>query len=292
MAQSAREIKRRISSIASTQQITKAMEMIAAVKLRKAQAEVLNTRPFFQRLGASLAAVIEAAHKAGDPLPEIARSRPGKKHCLILFTSDRGLAGGYNAAIIREAEAFLRKHPDTELVILGRKARDHFRRRSQTFLAEFINLGDEPTLRQAQEIGQVVYDFYAHELFDRVTILYTKFINTVTHKAEYRHILPVVRPEADQKTAAEMLNALYIYEPSINAVLEALLPLYVDAAVYQSLVEAKASEFGARMTAMRNASDNADELIRELNLTFHRARQAMITKEIAEIVGGADALEA
>lgn len=287
-----REIKRRITSIASTQQITKAMEMIAAVKLRKAQAEVLNTRPYFQRLGASLGSVLEAAYKAGDPIPEIAQIRPGEKHCLILFTSDRGLAGGYNAAIIREAEAFLRKHPQTELVILGGKARDHFRRRNQTFLAEFINLGDEPTLEQAQKIGQVVYDFYVHELFQRVTILYTKFINTVTYKVEYRPVLPVTNLETDEQAEEEMLNALYLYEPSINAVLEALLPLYVDAAIFQSLVEAKASEFGSRMTAMRNASDNADELIKELNLTFHRARQAMITKEIAEIVGGADALEA
>lgn len=291
MGQSSREIKRRIASITSTQQITKAMEMIAAAKLRKTQETVVSTRPYFERLSSSLAIVLEAAEKSGETLPEVAQTRPGNKHCLLVFTSDRGLAGGYNATIIRQAEAFLAEHPDTDMVIVGRKARDYFRRRNQTFLAEFVGIGDDPSLGQAQEISQVIFDFYVHGLFDRVTILYTKFINTVTHRVAFRDVLPIVSEELPEENPNEGATPLYLFEPSVNAVLETLIPLYLQAAVYRSLMEAKASELGARMNAMRNATDNAGELIEELNLTYNRARQAMITKEIAEIVGGADALQ-
>lgn len=289
MAESSREIKRRIASITSTQQITKAMEMVAAAKLRKAQETVINTRPYYERIATSLSTVLDGVKQGGEELPKIARDRGGEGHCLLVLTSDRGLAGGYNAAIIREAEAFLRKHPGTEMVIVGRKARDHFRRRGQTFLAEFINTGDDPSARQGQDIGQVILDFYEHGLFDKVTILYTKFINTVTHQVTVREVLPITDQLEDIKKDGPV--PLYIFEPSINAVLEALVPLYLHTAVYQALTEAKASELGARMNAMRNATDNAGELIQELNLTYNRARQAQITKEIAEIVGGADALQ-
>ncbi|NLJ73630.1 MAG: ATP synthase F1 subunit gamma [Firmicutes bacterium] len=292
MAQSGREIKRRIASIESTQQITKAMEMIAAAKLRRTQEAVLATRPYFERLGTSLSHALAAAERSGEDIPEIVKTRTGQRHCLVVLTADRGLAGGYNSAVIRHAEEFLKEYPDTQMVIVGRKARDHFRRRNQTFLAEYVNLGDDPNPRQAQDIGQVIYDFYVHDLFDRVTILYTKFINTVTHRVEFRQVLPIA--ERDPELAPQgrtSPQALYLYEPSVNEVLEVVVPLFIDAAIFQSLVEAKASELGARMTAMRNASDNAGELIKELNLSFNRARQAVITKEIAEIVGGADALE-
>jgi F-type H+-transporting ATPase subunit gamma len=291
MGQSSREIKRRIASITSTQQITKAMEMVAAAKLRKAQETVVSTRPYFDRLSNSLAIVLDAAEKSGETLPEIAQTRSGNRHCLLVFTSDRGLAGGYNSSMIRQAEAFLREHPDTDMVIVGRKARDHFRRRNQTFLAEFVHLGDDPTLAQAQDISRVIFDFYEHGLFDKVTILYTEFINTVTHQVVLRDVLPIVPEELPEDNLSTGPTPLYLFEPSVNAVLETLIPLYLQAAVYRSLVEAKASELGARMNAMRNATDNAGELIEELNLTYNRARQAQITKEIAEIVGGADALQ-
>ena len=289
MAQSSREIKRRISSISKTQQITKAMEMIAASKLRSAQETVISTRPYYERLTRSLGTALRAVEQAGEELPEMAQSRSGDSHCLLVLTGDRGLAGGYNSSIIRQAEAFMRKHPETEIVIVGRKARDYFRRRNKTALAEFVGIGDTANLRTAQDIGQVIFDFFEHGLFDHVTILYTEFINTVTHRAKLRNVLPL--PEQIKEVENEGPEPLYIYEPSIHAVLETLVPLYVNAAVYQALTEAKASELGARMNAMRSASDNAGELIRELSLTYNRARQAQITKEIAEIVGGADALQ-
>ena len=289
MAQSSREIKRRISSISKTQQITKAMEMIAASKLRSAQETVVSTRPYYERLTNSLGTALRAVEQAGEDLPEIAQRRGDDTHCLLVLAGDRGLAGGYNASIIRQAEAFVREHPKTEIVMVGRKVRDHFRRRNRTSLAEFVGIGDEANLRTAQDIGHVIFDFFEHRLFDNVTILYTEFINTVTHRVTLRNVLPL--PEQMKVVKSEGPEPLYIYEPSIHAVLETLVPLYVNASVYQALAEAKASELGARMNAMRNATDNAGELIRDLNITYNRARQAQITKEIAEIVGGADALQ-
>lgn len=289
MAQTSRDIKRRISSISKTQQITKAMEMIAASKLRSAQETVISTRPYYERLTSSLGTVLRAAEQAGEDLPEILRNRNGDTHCLIVLAADRGLAGGYNAAIIRQAEAFIQEHPNTEMVMVGRKVRDHFRRRDRTALAEFVGIGDTANLRIAQDIGHVVFDFFAHGLFDNVTVLYTEFINSVTQRVKLRNVLPL--PEQIKEIKSEGLEPLYVYEPSIHGVLETLIPLYVDAAVYQALTEAKASELGARMNAMRNATDNAGELIQELTISYNRARQAQITKEIAEIVGGADALE-
>ncbi len=289
MAQSSRDIKRRISSISKTQQITKAMEMIAASKLRGAQEMVVSTRPYYERLTNSLGTALRAVEQAGEELPEVLQARNGDTHCLLILAGDRGLAGGYNAAIIRNAEAFLQEHPETEMVMVGRKVRDHFRRRNTTSLAEFVGIGDVANLRVAQDIGHVIYDFFEHGLFDNVTILYTEFVNSVTHRVKLRNVLPL--PEQIMEVTSEGPEPLYMYEPSIHAVLETLVPLYVDSAVYQALTEAKASELGARMNAMRNATDNAGELIRDLNTSFNRARQAQITKEIAEIVGGADALQ-
>lgn len=265
------------------------MEMIAASKLRSAQETVVSTRPYYERLTSSLGTALRAVEQAGEELPEVARNRGGDTHCLLVLAGDRGLAGGYNAAIIRQAEAFLKEHPQTEMVMVGRKVRDHFRRRNVTSLAEFVGIGDVANLRIAQDIGHVIFDFFQHRLFDNVTILYTEYINTVTHRVKLRGVLPL--PEQIKETESEGPEALYVYEPSIHAVLETLVPLYVNAAVYQALTEAKASELGARMNAMRNATDNAGELIRELTISYNRARQAQITKEIAEIVGGADALQ-
>ncbi|NLM42326.1 MAG: ATP synthase F1 subunit gamma [Firmicutes bacterium] len=289
MARTSREIKRRIASISSTQQITRAMEMVAAAKLRKVQDRVATTRPYYDRLALSLAVVLRAAQRSGQELPAIAQRREGERHCLLVLSSDRGLAGGYNAHIIRQAEAFLQAHPQTEMVIVGKKARDYFRRRNRTALAEYVGLGDEPQVRQASDIAQVIIDFYLHGLFDKFTILYTQFVNTMTQKVALRPVLPIPDNLGGKEQPGS--EPIYLFEPSANAVLEGLIPLYVNAAIYQSLIEAKASEMAARMNAMSQATDNAAELIEELNRTFHRMRQAQITKEIAEIVGGADALE-
>ncbi|NLY11605.1 MAG: ATP synthase F1 subunit gamma [Firmicutes bacterium] len=287
MAQSVRDIKRRIQSVENTQQITKAMEMIAAAKLRKVQEQVLKGRPYLDRLSTSLSRILSRAAKDGSELPAIAAKKEGDRRCLIVITSDRGLAGGYNANIIREADNYLSDNPDTQLILIGRKARDYYRRTNHSFLAEYVGIGERVGFRQAQEIGETVQDFYLHDLFDRVDILYTRFVNSAVHRITLSQILPLEESQEE----ANGLEAVFFYEPSIQSVLQAMVPLYIDTVLFQAMVEASASEQGARMMAMKNATDNAGELIRELNLSYNKARQASITTEIAEIVGGAEALK-
>ncbi len=289
MAESTRDIKRRMQSIDNTRQITKAMEMIAAAKLRRVQERVERSRPYLERLTDTLGRVVQAAKKEGDELPIMAQTREGSRRCLVVMTSDRGLAGGYNANILRQTDRYMRDYDDVQLILVGRKARDYYRRRGQNFLAEYVNLGDHITFRQAQEMSQVVEEFYANELFDQVDIVYNYFVNSVTQRVRVRPILPI--PEPPEEAERTGPQPLYWFEPSFAGVLNTLVPQFVQTSLFQALLEASASEQGARMTAMRSATDNATEMIRDLTLSFNRARQDAITKEISEIVGGAEALQ-
>lgn len=288
MAQSSREIRRRIQSVTNTQQITKAMEMIAAAKLRKAQERVEKSRPYLARLRDTTNRMLEAMRLEGSALPRVAGSFSGSS-CLIVVTADRGLAGGYNANVLRQAEELLRENPATQLLLIGRKARDFFRRRDVPYLAEYVGMGDTLSFREAQDIGALVSQFMEGELFTGVSILYTEFLNTVSQRVCHKRILPF-EPDATDKQKG--ITPLTWYEPSLLAVLESLLPLYLRTTIFQALLEAHASEQGARMNAMHSATDNAGELIKSLNLSYNRARQAAITTEISEIVGGAEALQA
>ena len=290
VAQSTRDIKRRMQTVDNTRQITKAMEMIAAAKLRKAQERVERSRPYLERLEDTVGRVVEAARREGEELPVMARQREGQRRCLIVVTADRGLAGGYNANVLRRAEQYLKDHPDVQLVLVGSKARDYFRRRQRQYLAEYVNLGDNVGFRQAQDISQVIEEFYANELFDRVDIVFNYFVNSVSQRVTLRQVLPIAEP-AKSKEKKSGPQALYRFEPSFSGVLNTLVPQYVETAVFQSLLEANASEQGARMSAMRSATDNATDLIKQLTLSFNRARQAAITTELSEIVGGAEALQ-
>lgn len=295
MAQTAREIKRRMQTVQNTQQITKAMEMIAAAKLRKAQVRVEKSRPFRYRLDTSLNRVLSGARKLGEPLPQLAQVTEKKRTCLVVIGADRGLSGSYNGNVIRQAEEFLIERPDTYMILIGRRVRDHFRRSRQEFLADYVSLGDYPDIHQAHEISSLIQEFYLNGLFDHVAILYTRFINTVNHKVTIKQILPIEEQEIEDthESGDELeipLKALYLFEPSVFEVLDAMIPLYIDTIIFQSLLEAASSQQGATMTAMSNASDNAAELLEELNLSFNRIRQGAITTEISEIVGGAEAL--
>lgn len=293
MAQTGRDIQRRMNTIRNTQQITKAMEMIAGVKLRKAQERVERTRPYQQRLRETLRRVWQAAAFEGDTLPPIARTAEGDGHCLIVVTADKGLAGGYNSNVLRQAEAFRREHENTQLVLIGRKARDFYRRRGVRFLADWVNVGDNVRFSEAREISSVVQEFYLGSLFSNISLLFTEFHSAVSQRPVVKRLLPLSdEPNAEEGPApAQGPKPLYMYEPSLPGVLSRMVPLYLDSAIYHGLLEGAASEQGARVTAMRNASDNAGELIEELNLTYNRIRQGVITKEISEIVGGAEALE-
>ncbi|WP_258358836.1 ATP synthase F1 subunit gamma [Moorella sulfitireducens] len=278
-----RDLKRRIRSIRSTQHITRAMKMVAAAKLRKAQAQVTAARPYAEKLEEVVGRLMGAVDPETQPL---AAAREVKKAGYVLLTGDRGLAGGYNANLIRLAEERLQaEERPAALVTVGRKGRDYFRRRQVEIVRSFTDIGDEPDLIQARELARQLVELYLEGTLDEVNLVYTRFYSALRQVPRIEPLLPI-KAGATGEDGRE-----YIYEPSPAEVLKALLPRYCEIKVYQALLEAKASEHGARMTAMDNATENAAEMIDKLTLSFNRARQAAITREILEVVAGADALK-
>lgn len=284
-----RDIKRRIRSVKNTQQITKAMEMVAAAKLRRAQGAVVAARPYKAKLKEVLSRLVTSLDTDNfqDPLLEV---RETKKIGFVVIAADRGLAGGYNANLIRNAVTSIAKHRDVEIGVLavGKKVRDFFKRRKYSVEAEFIGIEDIPTMQEAQEIAETISTFYTEGIYDEIYLVYTEFITAMQQKPSTTKILPIEPPTKDEKENEELD---YIFDPSPKIVLSKLLPLYLANQVFSALLEAKASEHGARMTAMGSATDNAGEMIDKLTLSYNRARQAAITREISEIVGGAEALK-
>jgi F-type H+-transporting ATPase subunit gamma len=278
-----RDIKRRIRSVKNTQQITKAMKMVAAAKLRKAQERVVQARPYKQKLQEVLGRLAQASADLDHPLLVV---REPKKVAYVVVTADRGLCGGYNANIIRRAAAEIAaKEAQVEMIAIGKKGRDFFKRKQQVIVREFINQGEDISMVQSREIARYLMDIYEKGEYDEVYLVYTEFITAMRQKPVVTKLLPLEQPEE-----AEADETDYLFEPKAEEVLAILLPRYVENQVYQVLLEAKASEHGARMTAMGSATDNAAEMIAKLTLSYNRARQAAITREISEIVGGADAL--
>ncbi|MDW7674493.1 MAG: ATP synthase F1 subunit gamma [Bacillota bacterium] len=279
-----RDIKRRIRSVKNTQQITKAMKMVAAAKLRKAQERVIAARPYKGKLKEVLGRLAQASGHVNHPLLHV---RQAKKVAYVLVTADRGLCGGYNANVIRKAMVQLTDSPvEADLIAVGKKGRDFFRRKKQNISKEFIGLGEEISMAEGRQLARFLMDAYEKGEYDEVYLVYTEFITAMRQKPEVVKLLPIDPPEETKVDETE-----YIFEPHAEDVLATLLPRYVENQVYQVLLEAKASEHGARMTAMGSATDNAAEMISKLTLSYNRARQAAITREISEIVGGANALE-
>ncbi|MZP30773.1 F0F1 ATP synthase subunit gamma [Heliobacterium undosum] len=284
-----RDIKRRIRSIKSTQQITKAMKMVAAAKLRKAQEKVIQARPYAKRIQGVLSRLVAAATDVNHPLLE---TREVKRVGYVVITADRGLCGGYNANIIRKVNNETKGRDDVSLVCVGRKSRDFFKRMGNTIEAEYVGLGEDISFGMAKEIAAKVMELYEQGTVDQVQLVFTEFYSALTQKPVQMQLLPIPA-QAGEAGAAEDSKGpqpLYEFEPSPEAVLDELLPKYVENQIYRALLESKASEQGARMTAMGSATDNAKEMINKLTLSFNRARQAAITKEISEVVGGAAAL--
>lgn len=279
---SMRDIKRRIKSIKSTQQITKAMKMVAAAKLRKAQERVIQARPYATAIKETLGRLASVATDVSNPLLEV---REVKNVGYILVTADRGLCGGYNTNIIRLARNEVRGKENSSMVTVGRKGRDFFRRNNANIISEFLGLGEEIDFVDAKTIAATAMDLYIKGELDEVNLIYTEFGSALNQKPTMIKLLPI-EPPAETGSKVD-----YIYEPNAEVVLNQLLPKYVETTIFRALLESKASEQGARMTAMGSATDNAREMIGKLTLTFNRARQAAITREISEIVGGAAALE-
>lgn len=283
-----REIKRRVKSIKSTQQITRAMKMVSAAKLRRAQDRALAARPFAFKLQEILTSVAENTKHVAHPL---LASRKVKNVAVIVMTSDRGLCGGFNTNTIKQARQLLdiKKDCKIELLTVGRKAFDFFKRREYPIRSSHIGLPDNIPFLTAKEIAQTAMVGYEKGEFDEVYLIYGKFVSAMNQIPTTVKLLPL--DSGNLKGAKEPgLKCEYLYEPSPEDILSTLLPKYVEILIYQTLLESKASEHGARMVAMGSATDNAGEMIDKLTLMFNRARQASITKEIAEIVGGAEAM--
>jgi F-type H+-transporting ATPase subunit gamma len=285
-----REIRRRIRSVKNIAQVTKAMEAVSAAKMRKAQAQVLATRPYAEQAREVLSYVARLTTAGGDLNPLI-KGRPTIKRVgLVLVTADRGLAGGFNANVIRRAAAFMREKrragAQVEVVTVGKKGRDWLLRYDPVVRAEFTKMPDAPTSNHISPIARVVIDDYTQGFFDEVYLVYTDFVNTIKQEPVIQKLLPV---EPAQPTVTMAPD--YIFEPSPEAVLSYVLYGFTEVQILQAIFESLASEHSARMVAMRNATDAAGELIDSLTLTYNKARQEGITNELMDIIGGSAALE-
>ncbi|MEW9123147.1 MAG: ATP synthase F1 subunit gamma [Thermotaleaceae bacterium] len=281
-----RDIKRRIKSVNSTKQITKAMELVSSAKLRRARQRVDKTRPYFNTIKETVKDIFSSTSGIKHPF---VNQREIKKSCYIVISADRGLCGGYNTNVIKTAVAHMRQKEKVSVISIGQKAKDFFRNRKYDFDGEFIHISENPTYSDAKRISNLVIQLYEKQLVDEVYLVYTQFVSTISQKPEIIKLLPLTKEEKAEKEK-KSLNFVS-YEPSPEAVLSYLVPKYIESTIFGALVESSASEQGARRVAMENATDNAEEMIGDLTLYYNRARQAAITQEIAEIVGGAEALK-
>jgi F-type H+-transporting ATPase subunit gamma len=290
---SVQDYKRRIRSVRNTRKITRAMELVAAAKLRKAQARIESMRPYADRMQELMVGVARASSSVRG-LPLLQR-RDVKTTAILPLTGDRGLAGAFNAQILREAFALERRLRDEGIeprwLVAGRKGASTLRFRRYEVEQAWAGFSDSPRYSDAQAIAHRVAQLYIEQEVDRVDVIYNHFESALTQRVVVQEVLPIPENllEGDDDQSQALLGD-FIYEPEPEQILERLLPVYVETELYRALLESAASEQGARMTAMRNASKNAAELIDHLTLQMNRARQAEITQEILEVVAGADAL--
>jgi F-type H+-transporting ATPase subunit gamma len=283
---SAREIRRRIRSVRNTSQITKAMEMVSAAKLRRAQSAVESSRPYAEQLRA-LIGTLGSAAGSGDEVHPLLQRRPVRNSALILVTPDRGLTGALVGNLIRAGAAYVaERDPKPSVIALGRKGRDWMVRHGASLLAEFTGM-DRPSLSDVSPIARIVTDEFAAGRVDEVALVYARFYSTSNQRPVRVPLLPIQPAEGE---AEDQRYANFLFEPSPEEVLSAILPRYVGVQIYQAVLESLASEHGARMIAMHNATENARDIVKTLTLTYNKARQAGITNEILEISGGAEAL--
>ena len=291
-----RAVRDRIRSVANAAKVTKAMELVAASKMRRAQERAFSARPYAEQMRAVLSQLSGYARLADvETLHPLLREREVRHFAFIHITADRGLAGGLNSNMNRAgASLALERQPDVERVsalTVGRKGRDFFRRSGFPMLADFTEIGDFPGMEQVLPIARVVIDDYVEGEVDQVYLGYQHFVTTAVQRPSFRQILPVVAPPPEDGDAGAAAQLDFIFEPAPELLLETLLPRYVEMQIYEALLEAAASEQSARMVAMRQATDAAEEMITDLTLTYNKARQELITAELLDIVGGKAALE-
>ncbi len=274
---STKEIKNRIRSMESTKQITKAMEMVAASKLRRAQAQVLDSRPYFETLYSVIHEIVDANREITSPYLE---ERPGNKTAYIVIAGDRGLAGGYNSNILKLVTAEMEGKASTVLPI-GKKAAEYFKSHGVPALTAAYADAEDMSMGDCFSVAKTLCKEYLAGNFDRVYVAYTSFVSVLSQTPCMLPLLPLIRQETEEKAGADIL-----YEPDAETVFDTIVPEYLGGILYGALCESRASEQAARRTAMDSATQNAEEMIENLSLQFNRARQAAITQEITEIVAG------
>jgi F-type H+-transporting ATPase subunit gamma len=283
---SLRDIKSRITSTKKTKQITKAMQMVSAAKLNKAQVKAQNFQPYTDKIRDVVVSIAGGNSEKTHPMLQ---KRPVNKTGYIVITSDRGLAGAYNSSVLRAVMNTINaRHKSTDdygLIVIGRIGRDFFKKRRMPIIQEIVGLSDSPTYGDIKNIAATTVQMSTDGIFDELIVFYNHFVSPIKQDVTETRLLPLTELSSDVVTPE------YVYEPSEEVILEELLPHYAESLIFGALLDAKASEFGARMTAMSSATDNAGALIDDLTLKYNRARQAAITQEITEIVGGAAALE-
>lgn len=283
-----REIRRRIRTVQNAAKVTKAMELVAASKMRRAQQRALAGRPYAERLTWVLADLAETMPQMDpDTLHPLLQRRDVQKACIVLMTPNRGLCGGLPANLNRRATSLtLDLKVPVSMIAVGKKGRDFFRRSDMDIRATFTELGDYPEYNDIIPIARVVIDDYLANEYDKVLLVYPYFVNTMTQEPRVHQLLPVQPPEEQEITAVD-----YIYEPNREELLADLLPRYIEMEIYEAILETIASEQSARMVAMRNATDAAEEMLEELTLARNKARQEQITKELLDIVGGVESMK-
>jgi len=291
---STQEIRRRIRSVRNVAQITRAVQLVASSKMRRAQERVVGSRPYAEQLSKLLSRVAAQADDLND-LPLMQR-RAVKRVAIVLVTPDRGLAGALNSNLNRRAallaQELRREYNNPNLAItfvaVGRKGRDFLTRSRQNLLAEFTLLGDQPKLQDVRAIARTVTDAYINGEIDRALLVYPKYVSTVMQTPTVTQLLPAEPPEAEETEGAA---PQYIFEPDAQQIFAELLPRYVETQIYQPLLETVASFYSAQMLAMKNATDSANDLLSDLTLTYNKVRQSAITTQILEVVSGANALQ-
>jgi F-type H+-transporting ATPase subunit gamma len=286
-----RDIQRRIRSVQSTQKITRAMKLVAAAKLRRAQERVLAARPYAGKMAELLGNLVSGADGGDGAAHPLLEQREGPRRQIVIITADKGLAGAFNSNVIRRALELVRQSStaDITLVVVGRKARDFYRRRPWTIKRDMIGFWDRLAFSHAAELADYFMQQYLDGEVDEVHLVYNEFRSVVVQRPVLEQLLPV--PRTESAAGAEAGAVSYIYEPSPKAILDDLLPRHVRTQVFRALMESLAGEYGARMTAMEAASKNAKEMIDVLTIQYNKARQEKITKELLDIVGGAEALK-
>jgi F-type H+-transporting ATPase subunit gamma len=283
LAKGMRDIKRQIKSVQNMKQITKAMEMVAASKLKRSEKAATASRPYSDKIKEVIASIAAGGNNKHPML----QSREVKRTAYLVITSDRGLAGGYNANVLRKVLAAIKDNhtsPDEyAILVIGRKGRDFFRRRNIAIAEEITGVPDAPNFADIKSIASAGVRGFEKGIYDELNLAYNEYKNAMTQEPVIKRILPLSQDEFTGATAD------YEYEPSAEEVLDVLLPKYAETLVFSAMLESKASEFGARMTAMGSATKNATKMIDKFTLAYNRARQAAITQEIAEIVGGVNA---